>query len=151
MEKRYRLLRRNGVGCVTLLILCFILTACAAPLIAFGLGTAGGVVAYRYHEGQTIVVYEAPFEKTWDATLVALNQMQMRVESSSHNISIPHAQDVLMALAQKVLRCELPDGTIVQIDVPARRSPGAAVEEAHAGHAEFFPAGHVGLPRLGPD
>ena len=87
MEKRYRLLRRNGVGCVTLLILCFILTACAAPLIAFGLGTAGGVVAYRYHEGQTIVVYEAPFEKTWDATLVALNQMQMRVESSSHDIS----------------------------------------------------------------
>ena len=87
MEKCYRLLRRNGVRCVTLLIFCFIMTACAAPLIAFGLGAAGGVVGYKYHEGQTIIVYEAPFAKTWDATLVALNQMQMRVESSSHNIN----------------------------------------------------------------
>ena len=87
MEKRYGLLRRNGFEYVTLLVLCFFLTACAAPLIAFGFGAAGGVVAYRYHEGQTIVVYEAPFANTWDATLIALNQMQMRVESSSHDIS----------------------------------------------------------------
>ena len=87
MEKCYGLLRRNGFECMTLLVLCLFLTACAAPLVAFGLGAAGGVVAYKYHEGQTIVVYEAPFEKTWDATLVALNQMQMRVESSSHDIS----------------------------------------------------------------
>lgn len=87
MKKRCRLLRKNGVECVTPLILCFLLTACAAPLIAFGLGAAGGVAAYKYHEGQTVVVYEAPFAKTWDATLGALEQMQMRVESSSHNIS----------------------------------------------------------------
>ena len=69
------------------LILCLFLTACAAPLVAFGLGAAGGIAAYKYSEGKTTVVYEAPFEKTWDATLVALDQMKIQVVSSSHNIS----------------------------------------------------------------
>ncbi|MFO7738731.1 MAG: DUF3568 family protein [Desulfatiglandaceae bacterium] len=87
MKSCFQSLRKRIVEYVTLLVLCFFPAACAAPLIAFGLGAAGGIAYYKYQEGQTIVVYEAPFSKTWDATLVALDQMQVRVESSSHSIS----------------------------------------------------------------
>jgi len=87
MKICFQSLRKRIVEYITLLVSCFFLAACAAPLIAFGLGAAGGIAYYKYQEGQTIVVYEAPFSKTWDATLVALDQMQLRVESSSHSIS----------------------------------------------------------------
>lgn len=87
MKQGFRVMKKDVGQSFSLLVLCCFATACAAPLIAFGLGAAGGIAGYKYHEGQTVVVYEAPFVNTWDATLAALEEMQMQVESSSHTMS----------------------------------------------------------------
>jgi uncharacterized lipoprotein len=60
---------------------------CAAPIVFFGAGTAAGVVGYKYYEGSLAVIFQSPFMETWDATLKALNQMNIRIESSSHDIT----------------------------------------------------------------
>jgi hypothetical protein len=58
-----------------------------APLVFFGAGTAAGVAGYRYYEGSLTVIYQAPFMETWDASVQALNQMNLSVQSSSHDIT----------------------------------------------------------------
>jgi hypothetical protein len=67
------------VGC------CVLLSGCAA--VVFGIGAATGVAGYKYYEGSLHVVYEAPFIDTWDATLKALEAMQMRIESKKHDLT----------------------------------------------------------------
>jgi uncharacterized lipoprotein len=58
-----------------------------APLILFGAGGAAGVAGYKYYEGGLIVIYEAPYMETWDATLVALEQMNLVVERTDHDLT----------------------------------------------------------------
>jgi hypothetical protein len=85
MRKLRLFFKKTRLRCFSPFILCFYMTACAAPLIALGLGAAGGVAAYKYYEGTSIVVFKAPFMETWDATLAALEQMNMKVENSSYD------------------------------------------------------------------
>ena len=70
----------------TLAVLMLFLMGCA-PLIFFGAGSAAGVAGYKYYKGALIVVYEAPFADTWDATLTALDNMMIKVDSSSHDLT----------------------------------------------------------------
>jgi hypothetical protein len=56
-----------------------------APLVFFGAGTAAGVAGYKYYEGALTVIYQAPFMETWDSSLQALNQMNLRVLKSPHD------------------------------------------------------------------
>lgn len=65
-------------------ISCFLLIGCA-PLVFFGAGTAAGVAGYKYYEGALTVIYQAPFMQTWDASLQALNQMNLSVLNSPHD------------------------------------------------------------------
>lgn len=69
------------------IIACFVLVSCAPPLIFFGAGAAAGVAGYRFYEGALTVIFQAPFMDTWDATLKALDKMDIEVESSSHKIT----------------------------------------------------------------
>ena len=69
------------------ILLCFLLMGCAAPVVFFGAGAAAGVVGYKYYEGALAVIFQSPFMETWDATLMALNQMNIKVESSYHDLT----------------------------------------------------------------
>jgi hypothetical protein len=71
----------------TLILLCFFLMGCPAPVVFFGAGAAAGVAGYKYYEGALAVIFQSPFMETWDATLKALNQMNIKVESSSHDVT----------------------------------------------------------------
>lgn len=58
-----------------------------APLIFFGTGTAAGVAGYEYYQGDLAIIYQWPFADTWDATLKALEQMNMSIESRKHDLT----------------------------------------------------------------
>jgi len=57
------------------------------PLILFSAGGAAGIMGYKYYEGGLIIVYQAPYTKVWDATLMALKEMKFEVESSKDNLT----------------------------------------------------------------
>jgi|GEM_PF-1247135 len=72
--------------CLVPVVVSFSLAACA-PLVLVGAGAAVGVLGYKYYQGALTVIYESPYMDTWDATLKALEQMHMKVESSRHDAS----------------------------------------------------------------
>ena len=72
--------------CVAPILLAFLLAGCA-PLIIFGAGTAAGVAGYKYYQGALTVIFKVPFMKTWDGTLTALQEMQLDIESSDHDLT----------------------------------------------------------------
>lgn len=61
-------------------------TGCGA-LVLFGAGTAAGIAGYKWYEGALTVVYEAPYEKAWKATLKALEDMELQIQSQEHDIT----------------------------------------------------------------
>jgi hypothetical protein len=63
------------------------LSGCAAPVVFFGAGTAAGVTGYKYYRGSLSVVYQAPYMETWDATLKAVENMQMQVQEQKHDLT----------------------------------------------------------------
>jgi len=67
---------------VFLLLLCLCLTSCAGLL----LGAAAGVGGYKWYEGALTVVYQAPYEKTWDASLKALEDMGLTIENKTEKL-----------------------------------------------------------------
>ena len=84
-------IRREGLRitmarALTAALLCFSLSGCGA-LILFGAGTAAGVTGYKYYEGTLTVVFQAPYMETWDATLAALEDLKLKVESSDHDLT----------------------------------------------------------------
>lgn len=68
-------------------LFCFCLAGCA-PLVLFGAGAAAGVGGYKHYKGKLIVVYQAPFIKTWDATLTALEGMNLQILSKEHDLTV---------------------------------------------------------------
>jgi len=60
---------------------------CAAPIVFFGAGTAAGVAGYKYYRGALSVVYEAPYMETWDATLKAMENMNLQVQEKKHDLT----------------------------------------------------------------
>ena len=63
------------------------LTAAGCTAMAFLGGAAVGVAGYKYYEGSLEVVYESPFMETWDATLRALDRMDMEVTNKNHDLT----------------------------------------------------------------
>jgi hypothetical protein len=63
---------------------CFFLASCA-PLFFFGAGTVAGIVTYKYYKGTLTVIYQAPIMKTWDATLMVLEEMNLKIEEKDHD------------------------------------------------------------------
>ena len=68
------------------LLLCLSLVRCAA-LVFFGAGTAAGVAGYKYYNGALTVVYQAPYLKAWDATLKAIESLNLRFEKEERDMT----------------------------------------------------------------
>ncbi|MDZ7700040.1 MAG: DUF3568 family protein [Deltaproteobacteria bacterium] len=71
---------------LVLAVLLFLSTGCGAVILA-GAGAAAGVAGYKYYDGALIIVYEAPFKKTWDASRQALKEMDCTIGRSEHDIT----------------------------------------------------------------
>ena len=61
------------------------LTGCAP--VAFLAGAAAGVGGYKYYKGALTVIYQAPYEKTWDASLKALKEMGFGIEDKTRELT----------------------------------------------------------------
>jgi hypothetical protein len=68
-----------ALGC---LLAASVLSGCAAAVLAGAAGGAG-VGAAAYVEGEHSQVHNAPLDRTWMATLDALKQMDIRVDTSN--------------------------------------------------------------------
>jgi uncharacterized lipoprotein len=64
--------------------LCLCITGCA-PVIFLG-GAAAGIGGYKYYKEVLTVVYEAPFDNTWDASIKALEDMEFSIESQTKEL-----------------------------------------------------------------
>lgn len=73
------------VKCLMLVILYLLLTGCGAAVL-FGAGAASGVVGYKYYKGTLNVIFQAPYMETWNASLEAMKQMDIKVERSDHSL-----------------------------------------------------------------
>jgi hypothetical protein len=74
------MIRMKMMICV---LFCLLSVSCAA--VAFLGGAAAGVAGYKYYEGALEVVYESPFMETWDATMRALDHMDIEVTEMKHD------------------------------------------------------------------
>jgi len=70
---------------VFLLLLSLIFSGCVP--VALMAGAAAGIAGYKYIEGSLTVVYNAPFKKTWNASLEALEGMDIKIEDKDHGLS----------------------------------------------------------------
>jgi len=73
------------ITCAALILSLFLLPGCGAMLVA-GAGAAAGIAGYKYYQGSLTAIYKASFEKTWDASLHALRQMECVIESAKRDI-----------------------------------------------------------------
>ena len=70
------------------LLCCFLigLSACSRKWAVIGAAAAAvGTGAYFYVKGDLRRNYEAPMDKTWDATIKALEELKINVESQNHD------------------------------------------------------------------
>lgn len=67
------------------LLLCFLFAGCAS-LALMGVGAVAGIGGYKYYEGELTVVYQAPYEKTWDASIRALEEMGYKIEEKTEKL-----------------------------------------------------------------
>lgn len=68
-------------------VIFFLFLAGCGALVVFGVGTAAGVAGYKWYEGALTVIYEAPYIKAWDATLKALEDMELKIQSQKHDLT----------------------------------------------------------------
>ena len=76
------MIRMKTMICV---LFCLMSASCAA--VVFLGGAAAGVAGYKYYEGALEVVYESPFMETWDATLRALDRIDIEVTEKKHDLT----------------------------------------------------------------
>jgi hypothetical protein len=70
------------------LLCCFLigLSACSRKWVVIGAAAAAvGTGAYYYVKGELKRNYDAPMDKTWDATVKALEALQINVESKQND------------------------------------------------------------------
>ena len=73
--------------CLIPIILSAFLMSCA-PLVLFGAGTAAGVAGYKYYHGALTVIYQASYMETWEASLKALEDMNIKIQEKSHDLTV---------------------------------------------------------------
>jgi len=69
------------------LLFCICLTTSCVPLVYFGVGTAAGIGGYMYFKAPLMVIYQAPFVETWDATLKALEKRELKIKTKKHDLT----------------------------------------------------------------
>lgn len=53
--------------------------------MAMVVGAAAGIGGYKYIEGNMTVIFNAPFKNTWQASLDALEGMNLKIENKDHD------------------------------------------------------------------
>lgn len=75
------------IKCIAAAALLHLILGGCGPLIVFGTGAAAGVGGYRYYQGSSITVYDAPFERTWEAGLKAVQVLGSTVKDARHDLT----------------------------------------------------------------
>ena len=68
-------------------VIFFLFLAGCSALVLVGAGTAAGIAGYKWYEGALTVIYEAPYIKAWEATLKALQKMELEIKSQKHDLT----------------------------------------------------------------
>ncbi|HJX35308.1 MAG TPA: DUF3568 family protein [Desulfatiglandales bacterium] len=103
---------------IFLLFLCLCMTGC--PPMAFLGGAAAGIGAYKYINEILTVVYEAPFDDTWDASIKALEDMGFTIENQTKELGsgrISTREDEKNKKVNLTLQYKSPQETEVKIRV----------------------------------
>lgn len=101
--------------CVFPLLLSLLFSACVP--VALVAGAAAGIAGYKYIEGALTVQYEAPFKKTWNASLDVLEDMGLRIEEKDHGISSGKIKarkidDTIVSVSMKYITSDQTEVTI---------------------------------------
>ncbi len=102
---------------IFLLFLCLSFTGCA---VAFLGGAAAGIAGYKYHKDVLTVVYEAPFDNTWDASVKAMEDMGFTIENKTKELGsgkISTKEDEKNKKVNLTLQYKSPQETEVKIRV----------------------------------
>ena len=72
---------------IIVLLCCLLvaLSACSRWVVAGATAAAVGVGTYAYIKGELKRSYDAPSDKLWEATLQAVEQLKLKVESKQHD------------------------------------------------------------------
>ena len=70
---------------IAAILISIVLTGCAP--VAFIGGAAIGVSGYKYYNSSLIVIYKAPFDKTWDASISALKKLDYQIYESKRKMT----------------------------------------------------------------
>ena len=70
---------------IVLILISFTFAGCAP--VAFIGGAALGVGGYKYLNGSLIVIYKAPFDKTYDASISALEKLGYQIYERNKKMS----------------------------------------------------------------
>ena len=68
-------------------VIFFLFLAGCGALVIFGAGTAAGIAGYKWYEGALTVIYEAPYIRAWDASIKALEDMELQIQSQKHDLT----------------------------------------------------------------
>lgn len=71
---------------MTVVLAAFVLSGCG-PAIIFGAGAAAGVGGYKYYRGSLTTTYNAAFEETWQAGLVAVRALDLEIKGAQHDLN----------------------------------------------------------------
>jgi hypothetical protein len=66
-------------GFVAAAFVAVMLCGCTS-LVLLGVGAAGGVTGLKYYEGALTAVFQAPFDKTWEAAEQALEDRKVDID-----------------------------------------------------------------------
>ena len=88
---------------ILLIFICLAVTGCA-PVLFLG-GAASGVAGYKYYEGALTVIYQAPYENTWNAAIKAAEEMSFKIEQRTQELTTGK------------ITCKRSDGTGVKISL----------------------------------
>ena len=86
MKKTSRSFMHITLTCLILFVLSIVLPGCA-PMVRLEGGPGVGIAGYKYYMGEMTVIFEANFMDTWDATVTALNDMQIYVDRKEHGLT----------------------------------------------------------------
>jgi uncharacterized lipoprotein len=83
-------------------------------------GAAAGISGYKYYKEVLTVVYEAPFDDTWDASIKALEDMGLTIENQTKELGsgkISTKEDEKNKKVNLTLQYKSPQETEVKIRV----------------------------------
>ena len=64
----------------------FVMLCGCAPLVLVGVGAAGGVTGLKYYEGALTAVFQASFDRTWEAAEQTLENRKVDIDLRQRNL-----------------------------------------------------------------